>query len=162
MLKFLSINLIFFIFFLTPILADVQGIISKVIDADTVIIESDGGSKYRVRLLGIDAPEIKQEHGKEATKYLSNMVLGKNLTVIGSNKDKYQRLLGKLILDDNDINLNLIKNGMAWHSKFYKSSQDKKDQIMYSNAEIYAKVNKLGLWSKNLPIAPWEWRKNKK
>jgi len=150
------------IFFSSQVLADIEGKISKVVDADTVVIESDQGVKYKVRLLGIDAPEIKQVYGKEATKYLSNLILGKTILVIGSDKDRYKRLLGKLVLDGYDINLNLVKNGMAWHYKRYKSSQDKKDQFLYSNAEKYAKVNKLGLWSKSSPISPWYWRENNK
>jgi|TARA_B110000971_G_C19647256_1_gene336189 endonuclease YncB( thermonuclease family) len=160
MLKFFII--INFIFFSTQVFADIEGVIYRVIDADTVIIESEEGAKYKVRLLGIDAPEIKQNYGKESTRYLSSMVLGKFLVVTGSKKDRYKRLLGKLVLGGNDINLNLIKNGMAWHYKRFKNSQDRKDQFLYSNAEKYAKVNKLGLWSKEAPIAPWRWRKNKK
>ena len=91
---------------------------------------------------------------------MTDKVHGKTLVVSGSKKDRYKRLLGKLVLDGNDINLNLVKNGMAWHYKRYKSSQDKLDQLLYSNAEKYARDNKLGLWSKGLPIPPWQWRKN--
>ena len=150
------------VLFSPQIFADLNGVISRVIDADTVVIKSDQGINYKVRLLGIDAPEINQVYGKEATIYLSNKVLGKNLRVLGENKDRYHRLLGKLILNDNDINLDLVKNGMAWHYKFYKKSQRKKDQLLYSNAEIYAKVNKLGLWAEKLPVPPWQWRKKNK
>ena len=150
------------VLFSPQIFADLNGVISRVIDADTVVIKSDQGINYKVRLLGIDAPEINQVYGKEATIYLSNKVLGKNLRVLGENKDRYHRLLGKLILNGNDINLDLVKNGMAWHYKFYKKSQEKKDQLLYSNAEKYAKVNKLGLWEKKMPVPPWQWRKKNK
>ena len=150
------------VLFSPQIFADLNGVISRVIDADTVVIKSDQGINYKVRLLGIDAPEINQVYGKEATRYLSNKVLGKNLKVLGKNKDRYHRLLGKLILNGNDINLDLVKNGMAWHYKFYKKSQEKKDQLLYSNAEIYAKVNNLGLWAKKMPMPPWQWRKKNK
>ena len=154
--------LFFLILFSLQVFADLSGVISRVIDADTVILKSDQGINYKVRLLGIDAPEINQVYGKEASRYLSSKVLGKNLTVLGKNKDRYQRLLGKLILDGNDINLNLVKNGMAWHYKFYKKSQEKKDQLLYSNAEKYAKVNELGLWAEKMPVPPWQWRKKNK
>ena len=150
------------VLFSLQIFADVNGVISRVIDADTVVLKSDQGINYKIRLLGIDAPEINQVYGKEATRYLSNKVLGKNLKVLGKNKDRYHRLLGKLILNGNDINLDLVKNGMAWHYKFYKKSQEKKDQLLYSNAEIYAKVNNLGLWAKKMPMPPWQWRKKNK
>ena len=119
------------VLFSPQIFADVSGVISRVIDADTVVLKSDQGINYKIRLLGIDAPEINQVYGKEATRYLSNKVLGKNLKVLGKNKDRYHRLLGKLILNGNDINLDLVKNGMAWHYKLYKKSQEKKDQLLY-------------------------------
>tara|TARA_B110000967_G_C18845155_1_gene541553 strand:- start:1048 stop:1536 length:489 start_codon:yes stop_codon:yes gene_type:complete len=162
MIKILNKVLFSFLFISSHTFADIEGVISRVVDADTVVVESKKGIKYKVRLLGIDAPEIKQAYGKESTSYLSNLVLGKSLAVVGSKKDRYHRLLGKLIFEGNDINLNLVKNGMAWHYKLYKSSQDKKDRFLYSNAEKYAKVNKLGLWSNSFPISPWSWRKKNK
>jgi endonuclease YncB( thermonuclease family) len=159
-LKICKKSILFLVFFSPYIFADISGVISRVVDADTVFLRSDQGVNYKVRLLGIDAPEIKQIYGKEASQYLTDKVHGKTLVVSGSKKDRYKRLLGKLVLDGNDINLNLVKNGMAWHYKRYKSSQDKLDQLLYSNAEKYARDNKLGLWSKGLPIPPWQWRKN--
>jgi len=161
MLKITNINLLFLFFFSSQIFADIEGVITRIVDGDTVVIESDQGIKYKIRLLGIDAPEIKQLYGKEATKYLSNLILGKTLLVIESDKDRYKRLLGKLVLEGHDINLALVKNGMAWHYKYYQFSQNKKDQLLYSNAEKYAKVNKLGLWSKSTTSPPWQWRKKK-
>jgi len=60
MLKIFIRNLFFLIFFSPKIFADIEGKIFRIVDADTVVIQTDQGFKHKVRLLGIDAPEIKQ------------------------------------------------------------------------------------------------------
>ena len=154
--------IIVFILISTQIFADITGHVSKVIDADTVIVVDISRVSHKVRLLGIDAPERRQYFGEDATQYLTAKVLNKNLTVIGSKKDRYNRLLGKLIHEGKDVNLDLVSSGMAWHYKKYQESQELKDKFLYSNAEIFARKNKLGPWSAPSPIPPWDWRRNNK
>ena len=50
----------------------------------------------------------------------------------------------------------MVKAGYAWHFKQYSQNP------IYADLEIQAKNNKRGLWQDKYPIAPWEWRKNKK
>ena len=158
-LKFLF--LIFLLMLSVSVSADFSGLVFRVIDGDTIIV-LEGNKKRKVRLTGIDAPELKQEFGFESKQKLRSLIDKKWVDIASNSEDRYKRTLGKVICNGVDINLNLIKLGMAWHYKRFKNSQDRKDQFLYSNAEKYAKVNKLGLWSKEAPIAPWRWRKNKK
>ena len=76
--------------------------------------------------------------------------------------DRYKRVLAKIILDGKDVNLSQVLSGYAWHFKRYQKQQTPKDRELYSQAEIDAKKNKLGLWGEKNPIAPWKWRKIKK
>ena len=76
--------------------------------------------------------------------------------------DGYKRVLAKIILDGRDINLSQVLNGYAWHFKRYQKQQSPKDRELYSQAELHAEKNKLGLWGEKNPIAPWKWRKIKK
>ena len=46
--------------------------------------------------------------------------------------------------------------------KDIKNNKVSKDRELYSQAELHAKKNKLGLWGEKKPIAPWKWRKIKK
>jgi hypothetical protein len=46
-----------------------------------------------------------------------------------------------------------IKSGHSWHFKRYSSDQK------YAGAEEFARINKIGLWSLDDPVPPWEWRK---
>jgi endonuclease YncB( thermonuclease family) len=76
--------------------------------------------------------------------------------------DRYKRVLAKIILDGRDVNLSQVLSGYAWHFKRYQKQQTLKDRELYSQAEIDAKKNELGLWGEKKPIAPWKWRKMKK
>ena len=57
-------------------LADIIGIVQKVVDGDTIHLTDDNGKLYKVRLLGIDAPEMDQSFGFESRKMLVNLVEG--------------------------------------------------------------------------------------
>jgi endonuclease YncB( thermonuclease family) len=61
-----------------------------------------------------------------------------------------------------DINLSQVLSGYAWHFKRYQNQQSRSDRELYSQAELHAKKNNLGLWREKKPIAPWKWRKIKK
>ncbi len=117
----------------------------KVSDGDTVHVLDQSKKKHKIRLGGIDAPEKKQVFGKKSGKNLSNLVAGKNVEVEYSKRDRYGRIIGKLIKDGQDINLMQIKQGFAWHYKFYQKDQSEIDRILYSSAEIEAREKTIGL-----------------
>jgi len=127
------------------------------------------GKKFKVRLTGIDAPEKNQPYGLAATYKLTEILINK-LVLLKSKPnngkpytvDRYKRVLAKIILDGRDINLSQVLRGYAWHFKRYQKQQSPSDRELYSEAEIDAKKNKLGLWGEKNPIAPWKWRKIKK
>lgn len=91
----------------------------RVIDGDTVEIKIDG-SLQKLRLQGIDAPEIDQEWGQEARQQLKNLAEGQRAIVRDSGlKDRYGRTLGSLAVDGTDAGLFLIEKGFAWHFETY-------------------------------------------
>jgi endonuclease YncB( thermonuclease family) len=75
--------------------------------------------------------------------------------------DRYNRVLAKIIYDGKDINLFQVSSGYAWHFKRYQKQQSPLDRELYSEAELNAQKNKLGLWGEKNPVAPWKWRKIK-
>ena len=161
----ISLNIRIIILFLLAlcqnIYADVFGVVTKVIDGDTVYLLNHNDEKLKVRLLHIDAPELDQSYGKESKFVLEKLILNKKVIVIGNNKDKYKRLLGVISLDGLDINLEMIKNGAAWHFKKYaKFDQTEYQYQIYDENEHQAKLKKIGLWKVDA-ISPWLWRKNK-
>lgn len=133
----------------------------RVIDGDTVEVTPLSGQSERVRLLGIDAPEAQQEYGSESTSELAQCVNNAIVTIEWTERDRYDRLLGKVIANNIDCNLNQLQKGAAWHYKEYQSSQTPYDRIEYANAEIVARLNGRGLWVNQYPIKPSDYRSGK-
>ncbi len=77
-------------------------------------------------------------------------------------RDKYQRLVGVVHFEGEDMNLKLVKAGLAWHYKQYQNEQSKSDRILYANAHEKAKDSEVGLWGHSRPVAPWLWRRGER
>ena len=99
--------------------ATIQGKVVKVTDGDTVTVLDADNKKHKVRLTGIDAPERRQAYGEKSKEHLRQLVLLKDVTVQSSGTDRYKRVLGKVLLNELDVNLEQIKQGVAWHYKHY-------------------------------------------
>lgn len=133
------------------------GRVVKVSDGDTITVLT-GRTQHRVRLAGIDAPEIKQPFGQASRKHLASMVAGKTVTVEWSKRDRYGRKVGK-VTQGEDVCLIQIRNGMAWHFKRYEREQIPEDRRAYAQAENEARAEHVGLWQNKRPVTPWDWRK---
>ena len=153
--------------FSTYSFADFNAKVLRIIDGDTVHVKDNMANKiYKVRLLGIDAPEKNQNYGKQSASFLKEIIEEKYIKIISTptknntyTVDRYNRVLGKIIFENQDINHLMIEKGMAWHYKKYKNNQPIEDQKSYNEAEISARKNNIGLWSTNNPMPPWSWRK---
>ncbi|EAI4100988.1 thermonuclease [Campylobacter upsaliensis] len=138
---------------------ELTGKVSKVIDGDTIELLAKTSkenpynhiTKLKIRLYGIDAPELKQAYGKEAKEYLSALVLKQEVGLIIENKDKYERIVGTIFLKGKDINKEMVKNGYA-HA--YESFSKK-----YLAEQADAKMFKLGLWQDEKAVKPSEFRR---
>ena len=139
----------------------VVGRVTKVSDGDTISILSNG-AVLRIRLSGIDAPEKNQPFGMVSRDKLSERILGQDVSVAFEKRDRYGRVLGKVLFKGEDINLRQVKDGLAWWYRFYKKSQSPTDQIAYSNAEKFARDQRVGLWESEKPINPYEWRSGRR
>jgi endonuclease YncB( thermonuclease family) len=119
-------------------------IVTKVIDGDTVIVE--GG--YHIRLLGIDADEKNYPCYENAKNRLEELVLNKQITLEKdiTDIDKYSRCLRTIFLIGENINLQLVKEGLAV-ARFYEPDTKYKNEISF--AEKQAIENKTGCkWNK--------------
>jgi endonuclease YncB( thermonuclease family) len=134
------------------------GRIVGVIDGDTVDLLTSAKTLYRIRLSGIDAPEKGQPFGQVAKQALSNLVFNRQVVVAGEKKDRYGRLVGKVLVAGLDANLQMVRRGLAWHFKKYEQEQSPEDRQRYSDAERDARAAHRGLWSDARPAAPWDFR----
>lgn len=140
-----------------------KAVVVGVSDGDTVKVLDSSKTEHKVRLMGIDAPEMSQPYGKRSKQSLSSLTYGSEVTIDWQKKDRYGRIVGKLFSPSgSDINLEQINRGMAWHYKDYQQEQSPEDRFKYAHAENAASANGLGLWSDLLQVPPWEYRKTKR
>ena len=138
-------------FFLLPLsLFAFPAKVIKISDGDTIIILQDK-QQIKVRLFGIDAPELKQPYGKKSKQFLANLIAGEVVEVEENGKDRYKRTLGIIHFKGQDINAQMVLNGYAW--AYVKYSR------IYVDQEKTAREKKRGLWQSSNPTPPWKWRK---
>lgn len=138
-----------------------NGKVVGVSDGDTITVLDSAKSQHKIRLVGIDAPEKAQAFGQASKKTLSDLVFSKDVVISWEKRDRYQRILGKVFLNDKDICFEQVKLGMAWHYKQYQRDQSPEDRIKYSLAEEEARKNRRGLWADESPMQPSEFRHRK-
>jgi endonuclease YncB( thermonuclease family) len=144
------------------VFADVLvGQVVGVSDGDTITLLDANKTQHKIRLAGIDAPEKAQAFGQASKKSLSDLVYRKQVAVYWEKKDRYQRTLGKVTLNELDICLEQVKRGMAWHYKQYQRDQSPEDRLKYDQAEKEARQNRIGLWADESPIEPSKFRHSK-
>jgi len=137
----------------------IEGLVVGVADGDTITVLDQQKNTYKIRLQGIDAPEKKQAFGEKSKQSLQDLVHRKQVRIEYDKEDKYGRIVGKVTVDDVDVCLQQLVLGMAWHYKKYQNEQSVSDRALYSETELKSKSLKLGLWSDDTPMPPWEFRK---
>lgn len=145
------------LFFTTNAMASgtISGIVVKVTDGDTITLLSLDGTKTKIRLAEIDAPEKRQLYGTDAKNELFYMTYGKRAVVEVQTVDRYGRTVGRVTCDGYDISSEMVRRGYAWVYRQYS-----RDRSLVA-LEDAAKKGGLGLWA-SPAVEPWVWRKNKK
>jgi endonuclease YncB( thermonuclease family) len=136
----------------------IHGRIIGITDGDTVKILTADHTDVKVRLAGIDAPEKRQAFGDRSKTNLSRMAFQQNVEADCGKTDRYQRRVCVLYVGGIDLNLEQVRQGMAWHYKKYEREQSPRQREEYAAAEFNAKVRRVGLWSEKNPVPPWEFR----
>ena len=149
-------------FTLVSFAEELIGKVIKVSDGDTITVLDSNNQKHKIRLKGIDAPESQQAFGDISTQSLSELVYDKEVLVTWDKKDKYYRILGKVIVDGNDANYEQLTKGLAWYYKQYEKDLSDEDKKRYSEAEEWARNYTEGLWADSNSIPPWEFRRKGK
>jgi endonuclease YncB( thermonuclease family) len=140
----------------------VSGRVVSIADGDTVTVLDSSNTQWKIRLMGIDAPEKRMPFGQKSKEHLSDLVFNKQVTVDYSKQDRYGRTVGKIIVNGIDANLEQVKDGMAWHYEQYQKEQSPDERESYAEAEEQAMAGRKGLWVDAEPTPPWDWRKEQK
>lgn len=137
--------------------SELKGHVVSVHDGDTLTLLDAKQVQNKVRLYGIDAPEKKQPFGPKAKVMLSELVFDKDVRVeVVVPQDRYGRAIGKVYVGEVYVNQALIERGAAWWYERYAPKD-----FSLRDAEVKAREGKLGLWVKESPTPPWQWRKSR-
>jgi len=139
--------------------AELLGRVVHVADGDTITVLDADRVQHVVRLAGIDAPEKGQPFGQVARRRLVERVIARDVVVEWHKRDRYGRLVGRVLLDGVDANLEQVAAGFAWHYRAYAGEQSPVDRESYSAAENDARARSAGLWRDVAPMPPWDHRK---
>jgi micrococcal nuclease len=128
------------------------GVVTRVVDGDTVWVNA-GGELLKVRITGIDAPEICQDGGPQAREQLRNRVFGKTVTLIYQRLDDYGRLLARVELQGEDLGRWMVSQGHAWSYSYRNYAGP------YAAEQAHAVASHLGLFALAGPENPRSFRK---
>lgn len=131
------------------------GHVIKVQDGDTMTLLMDGNEQVKIRLDGIDAPELGQDFSQKSKAYLAELVADKEVMVIHKGKDQYDRVLGVVFVGKLNVNEEMLRSGLAWR---YRYNNDP----VYLALQEEAMDKQLNIWSMKNSIDPWVWRKMKR
>lgn len=145
-----------------------HGKVVEVLRGDLIVVELAGGTRQKVRLAGIDAPDLKQAFGKESRQGLDALLLARRVAIDRRKQDNYGRLVGRVTVappgcascpPTRDAALAQLEAGLAWWFRDERREQPLEEQGYYEYAEFDARARRLGLWQDPAPVPPWLWRK---
>ena len=114
--------------------------VERVGDGDTFEVTPNGQKqRLRVRLLGVDAPELNEVFGRESTAFLRMLVTGRTVRVDGRDMDRYGRLVARVTVEGQDASTALVRAGLACHA-FAKDA-------MLAREQSQARAAGVGFWA---------------
>jgi endonuclease YncB( thermonuclease family) len=135
--------------------ADISGAV-RVIDGDTIDIEGT-----RIRLWGIDAPEMKQtcagrdgqtyECGRDSAAVMRELTRDRRVECDQRDRDRYGRIVAVCRIESGEINAAIVRRGWAIDYSHYSHGH-------YRVEEDAAHAEGLGIWAGRFEL-PWDWRR---
>jgi endonuclease YncB( thermonuclease family) len=122
-------------------------------DGDT--LSAVCGRRIKVRLAGIDAPELRQPYGRAARRSLAALCQRKTARIAIQGTDAYGRVVGRVFCAGIDVSAMQVKSGLAWTYRRYLRTPYLLD------LENEARRARRGLWATANPTPPWTWRRLK-
>lgn len=140
-----------------------NGIVTHVTDGDTLWVRpASGGKPVRIRIDGVDAPEICQTYGNASRKALAARLAKQTVTVQSSSRDSFGRLLARVTMTEKarpkvkgsaDVGEWLVREGHAWSYRY------RRDSGPYAKQQVMARAARKGLFATARPEEPRDFRK---
>ncbi|MEK9727935.1 MAG: thermonuclease family protein [Candidatus Margulisiibacteriota bacterium] len=131
-------------------------LVTRVVDGDNNHFKDYKGKKKKVRLWGIDAPELTQRDGAKSGRFLSILISGSYVTLNVIETDRYGRWVAQVFDEQNRyLNEEMVRLGLAWVYDSYVGDQVPE----WFEYQRQAQAKQIGLWRIKSPVPPWEYRR---
>ncbi len=134
--------------------APLQGVVQRVVDGDSLWFTPAGQAVVEVRLADMDAPELCQQHGREAKAALAALVLNKPAELRGVARDQHGRLVARMAVDGVDVATRMVEEGQAW------SARQRNDRGPLMKQERMARALARGLHAAPGALMPRDFRRS--
>lgn len=135
-----------------------SGQVVDVHDGDSLRVQRDDGEVLKVRIYGVDCPELGQPYGDDARELTAQLVLGQRVEVVPTGqRPSYGREVAGIVLLERLTVLQdaLITAGLAWVDGRYCKADICAEWRVHQKD---ARVDGRGLWGDTAPVPPWTWR----
>jgi uncharacterized repeat protein (TIGR01451 family) len=139
--------------------ASMYGKVIEIVDGDSIVIESLN-RPVKIELIGIDAPELKQNYGDVASQHLLDLVFNKTVAVEYFGLGENGSIPGKVFLDKMDVAAQMVRDGVAWYDKSNANRLSEIERQVYADSEKAARNERRGIWQESKPLAPWDFRQD--
>ena len=136
----------------------IEGRIVGVHDGDSITLLGADNRQHKIRLDGIDAPELGQPFGRASKQHLAELVANRMAVAECHKADRYGREVCRVLIGGADAGLAQIRAGMAWYFRRYAKELPPDRRQQYGGMEAQAQAERRGLWADADPVAPWDWR----
>lgn len=121
---------------------------------DTLTVLRDG-RLIDIRLHAVDSPDPGQFFAEAARRFTHELCFDRMISVHPIERAPSGKTLAIVYLEDRrELNYELLKAGLAWHSKKFSSDR------MYDAAMTHARKQRVGIWQDADPVPPWHFRKS--
>ena len=128
-------------------------------DGDNIRVTGANGQKVTIRMACIDAPETAQgESGAQATLVLKQLLGAGPVEIRPQTVDRYGRTVAEVFVSGRNVNLEMVRLGMAYAYRQYLSGCD---ENAYLGAEGQAERYRQGVWRWGNEVKPWDFRKSR-
>lgn len=133
---------------------EITGTVTAVLDGNTVEVLTVNNELHKLMLAGVDSPELTQEFGEKAKRFLEKLTLQKEVKVQFQGKDRKGNHLAIVLLSKGevDVRVELLKEGLAW-------TAEKNPLPELETHRTWAEQKGRGLWKQENPTPPWTYRR---
>ena len=133
-----------------------MGRIARLHDGDSITLLDADNRQHKIRLDGIDAPELGQPFGRASKQHLAELLANREAMAECSKIDRFRRRVCRVMVDGADANLDQVWAGLAWFFRRYAKELPPDRRQQHAEAEVQAQAERRGLWADAEPVAPWD------